>query len=150
MRYGSIPDYPMWEKKKEAILPFSDKEVNKGQYLQFTSWARRDLEHWTIEKVTIYINNTILKDMLPAEINKLDIVYLVTSNIVSCWMKECGFHYAPLKKTLTKLQQTILRMSKQIGRSIASRCCKRNWRSLLGSSFFGYACENDKSNPKSL
>ena len=85
--------------KQKAISPFTEKEGDEGLYLQFTSWARCDLEHLTIQKATNYINNTLIKDMLPAEMDKLNIQYPVKCSVVSGWMKECGFHYAPYKKS---------------------------------------------------
>ena len=84
----------------KVISPFSEKGGEERLYLEFTTWACSDLEPLTIKKSTICVNNTILKDMLPQEMNKLNIKFAVKPDVVFECMKECGLWYAPYKKEL--------------------------------------------------
>ena len=88
------------QKFTKVISPFSEKEGEERLYLEFTTWACSDLEPLTIKKSTICVNNTILKDMLPQEMNKLNIKFAVKPDVVLECMKECGLRYAPYKKEL--------------------------------------------------
>jgi hypothetical protein len=78
-----------------AKSPFAKDE---NLVLQFKLWARSDLEHLTVGKAAIWVNEDLLKDWTTQQLRNYQISYPVSNYVVGRWMQEAGFRYAGHKK----------------------------------------------------
>jgi hypothetical protein len=79
-----------------AKSPFAEDE---NLLLQFKLWARSDLEHLTVGKASIWVNEELLKDWTTQQLRNYQISYPVSNYVVGRWMREAGFRYAGHKKS---------------------------------------------------
>ena len=79
----------------KAQSPFSEDE---SLMVQLKTWARQDLEHLTVKKATIFINEKLLSDWSVTQLATYKISYPVSETIVSRWLGEAGFKYTIHKK----------------------------------------------------
>jgi hypothetical protein len=77
-------------------LPFAEDE---HLVLQFKLWARSDLEHLTVGKAAIWVNEDLLNDWTTQQLRNYQISYPVSNYVVGRWMREAGFRYAGHKKS---------------------------------------------------
>ena len=87
------------EEGSAVISPFHPHEGREDLRNEFISWARGDLEHLSIKSATNFINNTLLLNVPPAELDKLNVSYPVAPHVVSKWMKDIGISYDTYKKS---------------------------------------------------
>jgi hypothetical protein len=79
-----------------AKSPFLEDE---SLTLKFKAWARDDLEHLTVSKVTEWVNLELLQDWTASQLYTNKIKYPISQNIAARWMRESGFCYCGHKKS---------------------------------------------------
>jgi hypothetical protein len=79
-----------------AKSPFLEDE---SLTLKFKAWARDDLEHLTVSKVTEWVNLELLQDWTASQLYTNKIKYPISQNIAARWMRESAFCYCGHKKS---------------------------------------------------
>jgi hypothetical protein len=102
--YSELHHTSKWKFKRSARghassaakSPFAEDE---HLVLQFKLWARSDLEHLTVGKAAIWVNEELLNDWTTQQLRNYQISYPVSNYVVGRWMREAGFRYAGHKKS---------------------------------------------------
>jgi hypothetical protein len=79
-----------------AKSPFLE---DKSLTLKFKAWARDDLEHLTVSKVTDWVNMELLHDWTASQLHASKTRHPTSQNIAACWMRESGFCCCGHKKS---------------------------------------------------
>jgi hypothetical protein len=87
------------ERGRESAAAKSPFLEDESLTIKFKAWARGDLEHLTVSKVTEWVNTDLLKDWTANQFLTNRINYPVSQNVAARWMREAGFCYCGHKKS---------------------------------------------------